>query len=103
MVPGPAGWQAGRYGIQAPVLDGAQILRPDQLDLVVTPCTAFDPDCGRVGMGKGYYDRFLPLCTHAFWLGAAYEVQKVEQAAADLNDQRLDAVITEGRVYRCKI
>ena len=78
-------------------------LRPDQLDLVVTPCTAFDPDCGRVGMGKGYYDRFLPLCTHAFRLGAAYEVQKVEQAAADPNDQRLDAVITEGRVYRCKI
>lgn len=103
VVPGPAGWQAGRYGIQAPVLDGAQILRPDQLDLVVTPCTAFDPDCGRVGMGKGYYDRFLPLCTHAFRLGAAYEVQKVEQASADPNDQRLDAVITEGRVYRCKI
>ena len=99
VVPGPAGWQAGRYGIPAPVLDGAQILRPDQLDLVVTPCTAFDPDCGRVGMGKGYYDRYLPRCTKAAKIGIALEVQRVAHAAVDEHDQRLDAFVTERGLY----
>lgn len=103
VVPGPAGWQAGRYGIPAPVLEGAQSLRPDQLDLVLVPCTAFDRSGGRVGMGKGFYDRFLPQCSRAFRLGAAYEVQRVEQAAVDGYDQRLDAVVTERGVWQCRI
>ena len=100
---GPAGWQTGSYGIPAPALEGAQILSPDQLDLVLVPCTAFDPAGGRVGMGKGYYDRFLPRCTRAVRLGVAYEVQKTGRTASEDRDQRLDAVVTEGRVYPCKI
>ena len=103
VVPGPAGWQTGSYGIPAPALEGAQILSPDQLDLVLVPCTAFDPAGGRVGMGKGYYDRFLPRCTRAVRLGVAYEVQKTGRTASEDRDQRLDAVVTEGRVYPCKI
>ena len=45
----------------------AEALAPwlDQLDLVLVPCTAFDAGCYRVGMGKGYYDRYLPYCTRA--------------------------------------
>ena len=54
-------------------------------------------------MGKGYYDRFLPRCTRAVRLGVAYEVQKTGRTASEDRDQRLDAVVTEGRVYPCKI
>ena len=62
------GRTAGRsayYGIRTPVLRRSALLRPDQLDLVLVPCTAFDAACRRVGMGKGYYDRYLPRCTRA--------------------------------------
>ena len=59
-VPGPDGWEVGAYGIRTPVLERAALIRPEALDLVLVPCTAFDAVCRRVGMGKGYYDRYLP-------------------------------------------
>ena len=71
----------------------------DSLDLVLAPCTAFDAAGRRVGMGKGYYDRFLPRCRRAAVYGVAYEVQKVDAAAAGPLDVRLDGIITERGIY----
>lgn len=99
-VPGEDGWEVGAYGIRTPILCRAVLLPPEQLDLVMVPCTAFDAACGRVGMGKGYYDRYLPRCTHAVRLGIAFEAQRIPHAAMDCYDQRLDAFITEGGIYR---
>lgn len=101
-VPDADGWETGLYGIRTPILSRSRTLRPDELDLVLVPCTAFDPGCMRVGMGKGYYDRYLPLCTKAVKIGIAFEVQKVGRAAADEHDARLDAFITDGGIYTCK-
>ena len=50
-VPGPDGWETGLYGIRTPVLERSALLEPERLDLVLVPCTAFDADCFRVGMG----------------------------------------------------
>src|SRR6188768_434018 len=36
-----------------------KVVRPEELDLVMVPGTAFDPRGGRMGQGKGYYDRLL--------------------------------------------
>ena len=55
--------------------------------------------CRRVGMGKGYYDRYLPRCTRAVKVGVAFEAQRVEAAAVDAHDQRLDGFVTEGGLY----
>ena len=89
----------GAYGIRTPILSRSEILRPDQLDLVLVPCTAFDTACRRVGMGKGYYDRYLPHCTRAVKLGVAFEAQRVDKAAADAHDETLDGFVTEGGLY----
>ena len=67
---------------------------------MLVPCTAFDAACRRVGMGKGYYDRYLPRCRNAVLLGVAFEAQRVEQAAVDAHDQQLDGFVTEERIYR---
>ena len=99
-VPSADGWAMGQYGIRTPVLERSALLQPEQLDLVLVPCTAFDAGCYRVGMGKGYYDRYLPRCTRAVKLGIAFEAQRVPHAALDEHDQRLDAFITEGGIYR---
>ena len=99
-VPGPDGWAVGQYGIRTPVPEHSTLLQPEQLDLVLVPCTAFDADCYRVGMGKGYYDRYLPRCTRAAKIGIALEVQRVPRAAVDVHDQRLDAFVTERGIYR---
>ena len=90
------------YGIRTPILSRSEILLPEALDLVLVPCTAFDADCFRVGMGKGYYDRYLPRCKNAVKIGIAFEVQRVEHAAVDEHDQRLDAYVTERGIYKWK-
>ena len=99
-VPGPDGWETGLYGIRTPVLERSVLLEPEQLDLVLVPCTAFDAVCRRVGMGKGYYDRYLPRCRNAVALGVAFEAQRVPEAAADEQDWQLDGFVTERKVYR---
>ena len=99
-VPGPDGWEVGQYGIRTPVLARSELVPPEALDLVLVPCTAFDAGCRRVGMGKGYYDRFLPRCTRAVKIGVAFEAQRVDQAAAGPHDWPLDAFVTEKGIYR---
>ena len=100
-VPAPAdGWEVGAYGIRTPILSRAGICPPETLDLVLVPCTAFDAACRRVGMGKGYYDRYLPGCRNAVALGVAFEAQRVPEAAADEQDWQLDGFVTERKVYR---
>ena len=82
-----------------PVLERAALVRPEALDLVLVPCTAFDAACRRVGMGKGYYDRYLPGCRNAVALGVAFEAQRVDKAAVDAYDEKLDGFVTEGGLY----
>ena len=64
------------------------------------------PVCGEgfsltaaVPEAKGYYDRYLPRCTRAVKVGVAFEAQRVEAAAVDAHDQRLDGFVTEGGLY----
>ena len=99
---GPEGWEVGMYGIRTPIPEKSCFLPPEQLDLILVPCTAFDETCRRVGMGKGYYDRYLLRCPRAFKLGIAFEVQKTARAAVEPHDQRLDGFMTERSFYPWK-
>ena len=99
---GPEGWERGKYGIRTPVRETARILPPEELDLVLLPCTAFDAGCRRLGMGKGYYDRYLPRCTRAAAIGIAFEAQKTERVAVEPHDRRLDGFLTERGFYSWK-
>ena len=64
------------------------------------PCAAFDDHCHRIGMGAGYYDRFLPkLRPETPVWAAAYEIQKVTLISADPWDIPMNRIITESTVY----
>ena len=88
----------GRYGIPAPIPGRCRLLAPEDVDLAVVPCAAFDAFCRRVGMGAGYYDRYLVRCG-AFSVALAYEAQRVPQAAAQEHDVLLCAVASESGLY----
>lgn len=74
---------------------------PEELDLVLIPGLAFDRCGNRLGQGKGYYDRFLPLLRPtALKLGLAFECQIVEDLPRTPRDVPVDAVLTEKMLYR---
>lgn len=64
-----------------------------EIDLAVIPGMAFDAQGHRLGRGKGYYDRFLPLIPQARKFGLCFGFQKVNHVPVDENDVRMDEVI----------
>lgn len=53
-------WPRNKWGIPEPPLeDGNGNATPGDIDLLIVPGCAFDMNGGRLGQGKGYYDRFI--------------------------------------------
>lgn len=92
-------WKKGYCGIPEPARQRSREIAPEEIDLVICPCTVFDPACRRMGMGKGFYDRFLPQCNKAHFVAVAFEVQKAALLSANPWDVPMDAVITEKAIY----
>ena len=87
-----------RFGILYPAR--GKLWRGVDLDLILTPLSAFDAFGTRVGMGGGYYDRaFATRALHSrarpYLLGCAYALQQSETIARNSWDLTLDAVISE--------
>ena len=101
LVPGGEdGWRPGAFGIPEPVRELAEEVPPEEIDLVVCPLTGFDEACRRLGMGGGFYDRYLPKCVNAGIVAVAFECQKAKEVPTEAWDKPVDAVFTEDAVYR---
>lgn len=92
-------WEKGRFGIMEPVRRLSCEVEPEEIDLVICPCTVFDENCGRMGMGAGFYDHYLEKCVNAYIAAAAFEVQKTRLVPMESWDKPMDMVFTEKRVY----
>ena len=97
----PAGWVKGAFGIPEPAA-GSAAVPPESIRLVICPGTAFDDRGGRLGMGAGYYDRFLPKCARAVFLMAAFEAQRADNLPQTETDVPMDLIVTEERVRRIR-
>lgn len=91
-----------RYGIPEPRTRGARAgryLKPLSLDVLFMPLVAFDDAGNRLGMGAGYYDRFLarfPASMRPLTVGLAHEAQRdPDGLGQEAWDIPLDAVVTE--------
>ena len=98
---------AGAYKILEPkpelrVLHHKKV-RPEELDLVMVPGTAFDVHGGRMGQGKGYYDRLLATARpDAPLVALAFDCQIFEEIPVAPHDVFMDQVLTETRVITGK-
>lgn len=93
--------EVGSYDIPEP--RGKGFVEKPIVGLVVVPGVAFDVVGNRLGYGKGYYDRMLALLAGSAQLvSLAFDFQVVEGIPTQPHDMRVDWVITEKRVIRCR-
>ena len=75
-----------------------KVVQPEELDLVMVPGTAFDPRGGRMGQGKGYYDRLLSRAKpDAPLVALAFDCQIFDEIPVAPHDVFMDLVLTETR------
>ncbi|MBQ4405120.1 MAG: 5-formyltetrahydrofolate cyclo-ligase [Selenomonadaceae bacterium] len=71
-----------------------KFVAPAQIDCVIVPGAAFDVGGGRLGLGGGYYDRFLPLAVNAKKIALAYDFQLVDNLPLEEHDVKIDIILT---------
>jgi 5-formyltetrahydrofolate cyclo-ligase len=80
---------------------GQKHVEPEELDLVMVPGVAFDKSGGRLGHGRGYYDRLLvDVRPDAPLVALAFECQLFPEIPMGPRDVYMDLVITEKGTYR---
>jgi 5-formyltetrahydrofolate cyclo-ligase len=90
----------GAFGILEPV--GHHPAAWEELDMVLVPGLAFDKRGNRLGFGKGYYDRILPLLgKSALSIGLAYSFQMVDQVPVTPEDVPVKALLSEKGFWFC--
>ena len=89
----------GKYGIKEPDKINEELLP----ELIFTPCLAFDKIGYRLGYGGGYYDRtfsYFKKIKHKFIsVAIAFDDQKIKKVIHDSNDQKINYILTEKKLY----
>lgn len=101
----------GAYGIPEPVAGASGSAGITGLpDIVFVPGLAFDLRGGRLGYGRGYYDRLRAAWegklqesdARPLWAGLAYDLQLVQEVPLEEHDALMDLLITENGIWDCR-
>ena len=79
----------GNFGIPEPTTPAYE----GKIDVIIVPAVAFDKNVNRLGLGGGYYDRFLKKQPHATLIGVGYDFQLVDEVPVRKHDQKVHRVI----------
>jgi 5-formyltetrahydrofolate cyclo-ligase len=74
----------------------------EQLELVIVPALALDPRGGRIGYGKGYYDRLLARIPQVARVAVAFDFQLLAEIPETEGDERVHVIVTDARVLDCR-
>jgi len=97
----PTQLRRGRFGILEPC--GPQrVIHPQEIGCIAVPGIAFDARGGRLGFGKGYYDRFLrQLPATTYRCGLAFGIQVVSCVPQAPHDVCMHGIVTEQGCIPC--
>jgi 5-formyltetrahydrofolate cyclo-ligase len=91
----------GQFGISEPVPAQSTLLNPRKPILVVAPAVAVDTFGTRLGMGKGFYDRFFTEFPEAVRIAAVFHAQVSPKALPrDSWDQPVDWIVSEEMILK---
>jgi 5-formyltetrahydrofolate cyclo-ligase len=100
----PAELEPSKFGLLDPVPEvrgnPERACSIESVELFVVPGVAFDPQGGRLGHGKAYYDRMLAQAgLGARFIALAFECQIVGSVPMTSSDVPMHAVVTEKQIY----
>lgn len=85
----------GTYGILSVDETNLRFINPQDIDFVLVPGVGFDKKGYRLGMGGGFYDRFLYKTKNAYLVAVIYDCQLAEEVIKDKYDAKVNAIFTE--------
>jgi 5-formyltetrahydrofolate cyclo-ligase len=89
--------QIGAFGIMEP-RNGLEEVEVEEVDVFLCPGLGFDRSGGRMGRGRGFYDRILKQSKPAaVKMGVCFPFQIVDHIVMEEHDVRMDGVVY-GRV-----
>lgn len=90
----------GPFGVWMPD-ESCQRLDFSDLDLVLVPGLAFDRHGGRLGRGRGYFDRLFGMPeVRAQRIGVCFQPQVVAEVPVESHDARVQLIVTDQGVIR---
>lgn len=83
----------GAFRIEEP--EGDYFTSFYDIKFAVIPGVSFDKEGNRLGRGKGYYDKLLPLLLNSFNIGICYQFQTRIHIPSEPFDKKMNEVWTE--------
>lgn len=93
------GFAKGAFSVTEP--QNAKMAGIEEIDLVLVPGIAFDRGGGRIGFGKGCYDRLLKAAS-AVRVGVCYDFQACDKIPIEAHDIKMDFLLTEKGITECR-
>jgi 5-formyltetrahydrofolate cyclo-ligase len=96
-----ASLEKGPFGVPQPLESSPSISLAEAqktVDIWLVPGLAFDHQGYRLGMGKGFYDRFLKDC-QGLRFGLGYDWQVADKLPKDTWDIAMDIIITDQHIW----
>ena len=91
----------GRFNLMVPDPTQLNLVDPRSIDIIIVPAVAYDYDGNRLGMGAGYYDRFIPRAPQAILMGAIWSSQVVDRLPVGQYDQPVNYLLMEDVIIQC--
>lgn len=97
--PGPKGFEIGYAKIEEPIVDQAEEVLLPQIHGFLIPGLGFDKRGGRLGQGKGFYDRMLEEYK-GVKIGVTFKDFVLKEVPMEKHDVLMDVVVTDEGIIK---
>ena len=87
------------FGLLEPAENKITDAKAGDAELIVVPCLAVDRNGNRLGMGSGFYDKFLST-VDAVKVALTFDFQFIDELPSGEHDFKIDIVVTESGVTK---
>ncbi len=91
----------GRLNLLVPDPATVKLIDPKLIDLIIVPGVAYDYAGNRLGMGAGYYDRFIPQAPQAILIGAIWSSHVLDSIPYSYYDKPVHYLLNENEIITC--